>query len=312
MISMRYHIVSIAAVFLALALGIVLGATKINSPLVVGLQGDKTSLTNERDQLADDNQQLSSRVNSDDAFAGSVGPLVVRGTLPNATVVVLSTADATPADRDAVVDLLGRAGAKVTGELQLTTDFTDPNRSDDLTNLAAQNLPAGAKLPTSGDAGTLVGVFLSSVLITDKAGAAPATATEATAALSALSAGGFVTASGAVAPARSVVIVTGGEIAGSSDGNRAGVVSDLAVALKGKAAGVVVAGRSGSDGANGAVGVIRSDPAAGNSVSTVDDLDNASGRLATVLALVEQNGGGIGRYGLADSAQAQVPTLAVG
>ena len=31
MISMRYHIVSLAAVFLALALGIVLGATKISA-----------------------------------------------------------------------------------------------------------------------------------------------------------------------------------------------------------------------------------------------------------------------------------------
>ena len=40
MISMRYHIVSLAAVFLALALGIVLGATKISSPLMTGLQSD--------------------------------------------------------------------------------------------------------------------------------------------------------------------------------------------------------------------------------------------------------------------------------
>ena len=45
MISMRYHIVSLAAIFLALALGIVLGATKINSPLLQGLQGDNTSLS---------------------------------------------------------------------------------------------------------------------------------------------------------------------------------------------------------------------------------------------------------------------------
>ena len=40
MISMRYHIVSLAAVFLALALGIVLGATKISSPLMTGLESD--------------------------------------------------------------------------------------------------------------------------------------------------------------------------------------------------------------------------------------------------------------------------------
>ncbi len=308
MISMRYHIVSIAAVFLALALGIVLGATKISSPLVVGLQGDKTSLTAERDQLAGDNKDLSDRVASDDAFAGSVSALAVRGTLPNATVVVLTTSDATPADRDAVVDLLSKAGAKVTAQLQLTQDFTDPNRADDLTNVAAQNLPAGAKLPTSGDAGTIAGVFLSSVLVTDKTGAAPAKAAEATAAMSALSSGGFVTAEGAVAPGRLVVLVTGA----STDGDRASVLSDLAAALKQKAGGVVIAGRTGSDSADGAIGAVRNDPAASNAVSTVDDVERTSGRLAAVLALVEQNGGGVGRYGMADSAQAQVPALAVG
>jgi hypothetical protein len=31
-----------------------------------------------------------------------------------------------------------------------------------------------------------------------------------------------------------------------------------------------------------------------------------------VLGLVEQNGGGVGRYGFAANAQAQVPTLGVG
>ena len=35
-------------------------------------------------------------------------------------------------------------------------------------------------------------------------------------------------------------------------------------------------------------------------------------RIAAVLGLVEQNGGGVGRYGFGDNAQAQVPTLAVG
>jgi len=75
---------------------------------------------------------------------------------------------------------------------------------------------------------------------------------------------------------------------------------------------VVVAGRTGSAGETGVVGVIRVDTAATAAVTTVDNLDTSSGRLATVLGLVEQNGGGVGRYGLADTAQAQVPTLAVG
>ena len=47
-------------------------------------------------------------------------------------------------------------------------------------------------------------------------------------------------------------------------------------------------------------------------VTTVDNVDTATGRLAAVLGLVEQNGGGVGRYGFGSNAQAQVPTLAVG
>ena len=62
----------------------------------------------------------------------------------------------------------------------------------------------------------------------------------------------------------------------------------------------------------GSVGVVRGDTATSATVSTVDDVDTDTGRIATVLGLVEQNGGGVGRYGFAADAQAQVPTLAVG
>ena len=47
-------------------------------------------------------------------------------------------------------------------------------------------------------------------------------------------------------------------------------------------------------------------------MTTVDNVDTATGRIAAVLGLVEQNGGGVGRYGFGENAQAQVPTLAVG
>jgi len=91
MISMRYHIVSLAAIFLALALGIILGATKISSPILAGLQTDKTSLSSQNDQLSTDNSSLTARVSSDDKFSASVSSLAVRGTLPNTTVVLIST-----------------------------------------------------------------------------------------------------------------------------------------------------------------------------------------------------------------------------
>ncbi len=312
MISMRYHIVSLTAIFLALALGIVLGATKINSPLLAGLQTDKQSLSTESAALTKANSSLTARVSSDEKFAGAVGALAVRGTLSGATVVLITTTTADSADRDALLSLLGKAGATVSAQIQVTADFTDPTRADALRNLAAQSLPTGTKLPEVPQVGAIAGGLLSAVLLTDKAGKPFAATDQATAALSALSSAGFITASGPVAPGRLVVILTGGAVTGDSAADRGQTLADLATQLKLTAGGVVLAGRIGSEAATGSVGLIRGDTAASAAVTTVDDVDTDSGRLATVLGLVEQNGGGVGRYGLSDSAQAQVPSLAVG
>lgn len=312
MISMRSHIVSLAAVFLALALGIVLGATKVQSPILVGQQSDLAQLTSQRDALQQQNSDLSKQVSTDAKVADSIGPLAVRGTLPKATVVLISTVDADPGDRDAIVNLLAGAGATVTSQIQLTTDFTDPNRSADLQSLLSKSLPAGASIPEVTTAGTMAGAVLGSVLLTDKSGKATAKSTEATTTLSALSTGGFITATGTQAPGRLVIVLTGGAGVGGSQADRARVIADLATGLKKSAGGVVVVGRNGSDAATGAVGVIRADPARSGSVSTVDDAQTSTGRLAAVLSLVEQNGGGVGQYGVGATAKAPVPSLAVG
>ena len=77
MISLRYHIVSLAAAFLALALGIVLGATKINSPWLAGLQSDSQSLTDQRNQLEADNAALTADVAAGEQMAESVSEVAV-------------------------------------------------------------------------------------------------------------------------------------------------------------------------------------------------------------------------------------------
>lgn len=312
MISMRYHIISLAAVFLALALGIVLGATKINSPLLSGLQGDNTQLSSQRDDLAAKNKSLEERVTTDARFASAIGPLSVRGTLQGTAVVVITTDTTDPADRDGVLALLAHAGAVVSAQVQVTSDFSDPARAEQLRSLILANQPVGSTLPESSQLGSLAGGFLATLLLTDADGTTHATPEEATAALSALSTAGFLSASGAVAPGRSVVIVTGAALTGDSAVDRAQMIVDTAAALKQSAAGVVVAGRSGSEGTTGSVGLVRADTAASALVSTVDDVETDAGRIATVLALVEQNGGGVGRYGLGENAAAPAPTLAVG
>lgn len=311
MISMRYHIVSLAAVFLALALGIVLGATKISSPLLTGLQGDNAALTSQQDELSTENQDLTNRVTSDEKFAGAVGPLAVRGTLPNVKVVVITTAGADPADRDAVLSLLKRSGATVTAQIQLTEDFSDPARADELRSLAAKTLPTGAKLPEVPQAGSIAGGLLGSVLIVPAGGKA-ATPAQGAAVLAAMTSAGFLTVTGTPAAGQAVVLITGGQLTGGSEADKAAAPAYLVNQLAQTATGVIVAGRSGSEQQAGTVGVIRGDTSLSGTVSTVDNVDSPTGRIATVLGLVEQDGGGVGQYGLGQNAQAQSPTLAVG
>jgi hypothetical protein len=312
MISMRYHIVSLAAVFLALALGIVLGATKLSSPLLNDLRSDNADLSSQQGELAATNDELTARVSADEKFAGSVGALAVRGTLPKTNVVLVTTASADPNDRDAVLSLLSRAGATVTGQIQLTNDFSDPLRADQLRQVAATTLPTGAKLPEVPQAGAVAGGLLSSVLLAPAGGAPVANAEQGAAVLSALQSAGFITVTGTPAAGQSVIVLTGAEATGGSESDKAGAVAFFANQLAQSATGVVVAGRTGSEEPTGTVGVIRGDTALSGTVSTVDNVDSDTGRIATVLALVEQNGGGQGQYGFGENASAQAPTLAVG
>jgi hypothetical protein len=312
MISMRYHIVSLAAVFLALALGVVLGATKIQSPLLAGLRDDNATLSSQQGELSSTNEDLSARVAADEKFAGSVGALTVRGTLPNTNVVLITTAAADPNDRDALLSLLNRAGATVTGQIQLTNDFSDPLRADQLRQIAATTLPTGAQLPEVPQAGAVAGGLLSSVLLAPAGGAPVASAEQGAAVLAALQSAGFITVTGTPAAGQSVIVLTGAQATGGSEADKAAAVASFAGQLARTATGVVVAGRTGSAEATGTVGVIRADTALSGTVSTVDNIDSDTGRIAAVLALVEQNGGGQGQYGFGANAQAQAPTLAVG
>lgn len=309
MISMRYHIISLAAVFLALALGILVGATKVSGPMLSSLTGQRDTVTEERDQLRIDNESLNKRVDAADSLGEAVSEIAVRGILPEETVVLITTADADPADRDAVKSLLDKAGANVTAEVNLTDGFTDPARAQEIRTLVTSNIPAGKSLPEVTSPGSQVGALFGILFVTDAAGAPQAKDEEFAATLGAFDGAGLLKTSADPKPGKLVIVLTGGVITGGSEGDRAATVADLAAQLKITSKGVVLAGRQGSDAATSAVGVIRTDAYASSAVSTVDDVDTGNGRLATVLALTEQNGGGSGRYGTGPNASAAIPTL---
>ena len=307
MITPRYHIVSIASVFLAIALGVVLGSTAISDRLLSGLNRDNDALAKQVNDLQAERAAQRDRLADADGFAAALGPMAVRGQLDKRTVAVVTTADADPADRDAVVALIKTAGGTVSGELQLPDAFTDGSRAEQLRSLVTR-LPAGVQLPTASDAGTLAGGLLGPLLLLNPATGKPqASADESAAAFAGLADGGFVRVGENMHPAQLAVVLTGGAITGDAAGDRASMIARFATQLDRSGAGVVLAGRTAAADGTGPVGVARADTAITSVLSTVDGVQTAAGRAVTVLALREQLDGAAGRYGTAGNAQSVAP-----
>jgi copper transport outer membrane protein MctB len=307
-ISLRYHIISIAAVFLALAVGVVLGSTTLSRTLLSGLTSENTDLAAKVTDLENERNAQSARLADADGFAASVGPLAVRGQLDKRTVVLITTADARPEDRDAIKTLVGSAGGTVTGELQLTEAFANPDRADALKDIVMRLLPAGVQLPPAADPGTLAGGLIGPLVLINKDTNQPqASADETAAALSGLTEGGFVKPAGDLRPAQLAVVLTGGAAKGDGAGDHAATVGRFATQIDRSGAGTVLAGGAGSADGTGAIGVVRADTAATSILSTVDNVDTPAGRVVTLLALREQLEGKAGRYGTAGNAERPAP-----
>lgn len=310
MISLRYHVVSIAACFLALAVGVVLGSTALNGSLLSGLSNQKADLGSQVSDLQAQRNALNARLSDADAFAGSVGTKIVAGQLSQRSVVLVTTDDARPADRDALKQLVAQAGATVTGEVVLTGSFADPTKSDQLRQVVTRLQPAGSTFPTAGDPGTLAGALLGSVLLLDKNSAKPqSTPDELAAALGGLADGGFIKQAQNVKPAQLAIVLSGAQLTGDGAGDKASTIARFATQLDRSGAGTVLAGDPGSADGTGAIGVVRADTSATSILSTVDNVDSAAGRITTLLALREQLDGGAGRYGIAGNAQAPAPGI---
>lgn len=306
MISLRYHIVSIGAVFLALAVGIVVGSTALSGRLLAGLNADREQLVEQVSELQARNEAQHRRLETVSSFVAAVGPRIVAERLNGRSVLLVSTATADPADRDALAALLRRAGATITGRLQLTAAFTDPNRANQLIELTTRLLPAGVQLPPTPRPGTLVGSLLGSVLVADPDSAsAPTDAADAAAVLAGLRDGGYIEPARGAAPAQLVVVLTGSPSgSGPAGEQRARTVAGLVTELDEAGAGAVLAGRA----PTGAIALLRTEPPARPSTSTVDNVGTPTGRVMVVLALAEQAHGGAGSYGTGRGAESVVPT----
>jgi outer membrane murein-binding lipoprotein Lpp len=305
-ISLRTHAISLAAVFLALAIGVVLGSGLLSNTLLAGLRDDKEELQSQINTLTDDKNALNEKLNAAGEFDGQMSARILRGALGDKSVVLFRTPDANDDDVEALTRLVGQAGGTVTGTVALTDEFVTANSAEKLLSVVNSPIvPAGKQLSTTSvdqgsQAGDLLGIAL---LINRDPKVATVDDAQRDTVLAALRDTGFVTYGNQhIGAANTALIVTGGGM-GDDAGNRGATVARFAAGLAPHGTGTLIAGREGSASGTAAVAVTRSDAGLRNSVSTVDDVDTESGRITAVLALSDLiTGGRAGQYGVGQGA----------
>jgi hypothetical protein len=119
-ISLRYHIVSLVAVFLALALGIVVGSTVLQEGTVSVLRATSERVRQESDRNSRENVALKQDKARLEAFGTALLPELVQGRLKGRPVVLVDTDKVDSGLRDTVRKSLEDAGAEIDGQVTLS------------------------------------------------------------------------------------------------------------------------------------------------------------------------------------------------
>lgn len=121
MVNLRFHIVSIVAVFLALSIGIFTGSTLLDRTILDGLEGRQASLDRRNDDLKADLDTFEGALNTNDAadadFAAAALDLLDSDTLQGTSVLVVATTGVDDAVVAQTTSLVTRVGGSALGVL---------------------------------------------------------------------------------------------------------------------------------------------------------------------------------------------------
>jgi hypothetical protein len=321
-IDFRYHLVSIAAVFLALATGIVLGSTGLRGPAYTLLNRTTAALQAELNRVAGQRDEAQQQAAVGAGYARAVQPVVLHDRLAGQRLLIVTEPGAPEWVVAAITNAAtADAGATVTGTIALQTKFFDTssttrNRLHQITTAMAQ--ADGIALQTTATPQQQAAQVLATEILTTSSGSSGQQAASqpdatAQAMLTAYAQAGFLAISGQpAARATLAVIVTPGGVPADGAADPVGqLLVPVAHELAANSSATVVAGPSAGSGPGSPIAVLRSSTVR-NQVSTVDDADLAAGQSAVILALASQlTSGRPGSYGTAaNGAAAVTPSLA--
>jgi hypothetical protein len=307
MINFRFHIASLIAIFLALALGVVMGSTVIDRAIVDGLRDRIDEVEKNANNVRDRNDELEKQLDALNLYSAQSASYAVRNELTDQPVAIVAERGVDEDQVRAQAELLRDAGAVVPGILWLESGWNlDDDKTADALRTALGSTTQNAKRLREDGLQALAGRLATG-------GAVPGEPDV----IDALAKAGFVTlegvgdedvsASSFPVPGSRALLLGGPASAITARTTTA----DLASALVGTNTRTAVGELDGDDATDrGAwLAPIRDDEQLRAAISTIDDVDRVEGQVAATLALAALGRGVVGSYGVGAGADSSVPSL---
>ncbi len=313
MIDFRYHLVSLVSVFLALAVGIVLGAGPLKEPIGESLQSQVDALRTDRDDLRTQLEAAGGNIEKQNEFVSAAAPELIGGTLNDTQISVITGPEANAEQVEQVTNRIQEAGGQIAGDVAFVVDtLTVDGSGDFLTTLRGivPGLPADDA--TALRSALVIALTGRASMITEGQERDDAEA-KATDLYNAFIDAGRLRSDTDHHTTELFVIIDdeNSQLADETQpspeatGDKATreVITDFVNALTAESKAVVVAGDAGSA-QNGLVNVLRTEK---SRASTVDGLGLGAGPIITVRAIAAANNGTHGHWGFASDAEAVLP-----
>lgn len=306
MINFRFHLVSLVAVFLALAVGVIMGYGVLGQPTVSALQNRIDRVEANANARARENDQLHTEVDNLDAAINAFGPFAVTDRLSKVPVLVVAVRGVDSDPLKATVELARRAGADAPGIIWLESKWALANNGEPAVLAKALGVDASkrATLRQAGWRAIVARLSQGNTAATDL--------------LRTLSDAGFVSyegvgngnsrALGTLGGAATRVLIAVGSQGALSAKQLLVPFARAAVSVNLPLAAVEDYHQVNNGPDRGSlVALLRSDSSLTKQITTIDDLDHPSGAVASVLALAELGRGLVGHYGFGDGASGPAP-----
>jgi hypothetical protein len=300
-IDFRYHLVSIVAVFLALAIGIVLGSTELQGHTIDALNATSNLLSGELKAAQAQSGAYQKQVSAGETFLQTSEPRLLGGLLTGDKLVIVTEPGAQSSVVQGIAKAAAIAGATVTGQVALQPKFYDVSGATQSSLSTINNSiasPDGILLDTPANPQTAYqqqAAQLIAAAIVDKSDTQldglPTAAAQAL--LSSYAQAGYLTLSGTVTNRGTLAVIVAPQSAPSDGANDPANQVLLAIAQEFATASAVtmVAGdTSGSAQPGSAMSVLRSSSVS-SSVSSVDNADTTLGQITAVQAIAAQLAG---------------------